>query len=158
MKTFSTDEQIIQEALAIMERRARFGEEMNTPQACARYFQFKIACLEHEEFHVAFLDAQHRVIAFEAMFRGTLTQASIYPREVVKRALAWNAAGIICAHNHPSGNPTPSEADELLTRQLEKALALVDVNVLDHFVVTKMKCSSIKHPFNWHYVSLVGEV
>jgi DNA repair protein RadC len=81
------------------------------------------------------LDAQHRVIAFQEPFRGTLTQTSVYPREIVKAALAANAAAVIFAHNHPSGAAQPSQADELLTRNLKEALALVDVKVLDHFIV-----------------------
>ena len=83
-----------------------------------------------------FLDAQHRVIETEEMFRGTLTQTSVYPREVVKAALTHNAAAVILAHNHPSGSTTPSRADELLTQTLKAALTLVDVRVLDHMVVT----------------------
>jgi DNA repair protein RadC len=81
------------------------------------------------------LDAQHRVIDFEEAFRGTLTQTSVYPREIVKAALARNAAAVIFAHNHPSGAAQPSQADELLTRNLKEALALVEVKVLDHFIV-----------------------
>jgi DNA repair protein RadC len=84
---------------------------------------------------VLFLDAQNRVIATEELFSGTLTQTSVYPREVVKRALHHNAAAVIFAHNHPSGVAEPSRADELLTKALKEALALVDVKVLDHFVV-----------------------
>ncbi len=84
---------------------------------------------------VLFLDAQNRVIASEEMFRGTLTQTSVYPREVVKRALAHNAAAVILAHNHPSGVAEPSRADEFLTRTLRESLALIDVRVLDHFIV-----------------------
>src|SRR6185369_4803174 len=86
-------------------------------------------------FVVIFLDAQHRVIAAEEMFRGTLTQTSVYPREVVKGALGRNAAAVILAHNHPSGVAQPSQADELLTRNLKETLALVEVKVLDHFIV-----------------------
>jgi len=86
-------------------------------------------------FVVVFLDAQHRVVANEEMFRGTLTQTSVYPREIVKKALQINAAAVILAHNHPSGVAEPSGADEALTRALREALALVDVRVLDHFVV-----------------------
>jgi DNA repair protein RadC len=81
------------------------------------------------------LDAQHRVIGVDELFRGTLTQTSVYPREVVKSALAANAAAVIFAHNHPSGVAQPSQADELLTRQLREALALVDIRVLDHFII-----------------------
>jgi len=89
----------------------------------------------HEIFTVIFLDGQHRTIVTEELFRGTLTQASVYPREVVKRALFHNAAAVILAHNHPSGLAEPSKADEMLTQSLKQALALVDVRVLDHFVI-----------------------
>jgi DNA repair protein RadC len=88
-----------------------------------------------EVFVCIWLDAQHRVIKFDEQFRGTLTQTSVYPREIVKAALAANAAAVIFAHNHPSGAAQPSRADELLTRNLKDALALVDVKVLDHFIV-----------------------
>ena len=84
---------------------------------------------------VVMLDAQHRVLASEELFRGTLTQTSVYPREIVKAALKANAAAVIFAHNHPSGVAEPSQADELLTRQLKEALAMVDIKVLDHFIV-----------------------
>jgi DNA repair protein RadC len=90
---------------------------------------------KHEIFVGIFLDAQNRTIAAEELFKGTLTQTSVYPREVVKRALHHNAAAIIFAHNHPSGVAEPSRADEILTQSLKQALALVDVNVLDHFIV-----------------------
>src|SRR6266480_4700548 len=95
----------------------------------------ELACRSHEVFVCIWLDAQHRVISFEEPFRGTLTQTSVYPREIVKAALAANAAAVIFAHNHPSGAAQPSQADELLTRSLKEALALVDVKVLDHFIV-----------------------
>ena len=92
--------------------------------------------MQHEVFVALWLDAQNRLIASEELFRGTLTQTSVYPREVVKRALANNAGGVILAHNHPSGLAEPSRADEVLTSSLKQALALVDVRLLDHFIVT----------------------
>jgi DNA repair protein RadC len=94
-----------------------------------------LAGKDHEVFVAVFLDAQHRVIDAEELFQGTLTQTSVYPREVVKASLRWNAAAVIFAHNHPSGVAQPSQADELLTRNLKDALALVDVKVLDHFII-----------------------
>jgi DNA repair protein RadC len=94
-----------------------------------------LARLEHEVFMALFLDAQNRVIAAEELFRGTLTQTSVYPREVVKRALVHNAAAVILAHNHPSGVAEPSRADEFLTQTLRQSLSLVDARVLDHFIV-----------------------
>jgi DNA repair protein RadC len=114
-----------------MSRRDALG----SPGAVRDYLRLKLRDLEHEVFVGLYLDAQNRVIGDEELFRGTLTQTSVYPREVVKRALAHNAAGVILAHNHPSGVAEPSHADEALTRALRQALALVDVRVLDHFVV-----------------------
>jgi DNA repair protein RadC len=109
----------------------------DSPQAVKDYLRLQISNLPHEVFAVLFLDSQQRLIAFEELFRGTLSQASVYPREVVKRALALNAAAAILAHNHPSGAAEPSRADEVLTQTLKAALALVDVRVLDHFVVSR---------------------
>lgn len=110
-------------------------DALSSPGAVRDYLRLKLRDLHHEVFVGLYLDAQNRVIGDEVLFRGTLTQTSVYPREVVKRSLAHNAAGIILAHNHPSGVAEPSHADEALTRALRQALALVDVKVLDHFVV-----------------------
>jgi DNA repair protein RadC len=98
---------------------------------------------EAEAFAVMFLNVQHQVIVVEEMFRGTLTQTSVYPREIVKRALALNAASVVFAHNHPSGQAEPSRADEFLTATLKQALSLVDIRVLDHIVVGKTVCVSM---------------
>jgi len=130
-----TDDRVIEKALAILEKRAKYGCALTSPGAVRDYLRLALAGLEHEVFMVVHLDAQHRVVAAEELFRGTLTQTSVYPREVVKAALRANAAAVIFAHNHPSGVAQPSQADELLTRNLKDALALVDVKVLDHFVV-----------------------
>ena len=108
---------------------------MDSPSTVKDYFRVYFAGAEHESFVVVFLDAQHRVIAAEDMFQGTLTQTSVYPREVVKRALAHNAGACIFAHCHPSGQAEPSRADELFTASLKQALSLVDVRVVDHMVV-----------------------
>jgi DNA repair protein RadC len=108
----------------------------DTPQAVRDYLQLQLGSRPHEIFAVLFLDSQHRLIALEELFRGTLTQTSVYPREVVVRALALNAASVVLAHNHPSGSAKPSRADEMLTQTIKAALALIDVRVLDHFVVT----------------------
>jgi DNA repair protein RadC len=107
----------------------------SSPQLVKDYLCLRLGALPHEVFAVLFLDAQHRQIACEELFRGTLTQTSVYPREVVKRALELNAASVILAHNHPSGVLEPSRADELLTQTLKSSLNLVDVKVLDHVVV-----------------------
>jgi DNA repair protein RadC len=119
---------------ALRERLDR-GPALSSPQAVRDYLRLKLQERPHEVFGVVFLDAQNRVLAVEELFRGTLTQTSVYPREVVKRALAHNAAAAIFAHNHPSGIAEPSRSDEALTAALRQALALIDVRVLDHFVI-----------------------
>lgn len=113
------------------------------PQAIRDYLQLQLGAREHEIFAVLFLDASHRLIVLEEMFRGTLTQTSVYPREVVVRALALNAASVVLAHNHPSGSAQASRADEAITQTLKAALALVDVRVLDHFIVTATSAVSM---------------
>lgn len=128
------------QAVLEMSRRAlhetlQRGDALNSPHAVRDYLQLLLAGRQQEVFVVLFLDTQHRVIAAEELFQGTLSQTSVYPREVVKRALAHNAAAVIFAHNHPSGVTEPSNADELITGVLKQALALVDVRVLDHFIV-----------------------
>lgn len=111
------------------------SDTLGSPEAVRDYLRLRLAALPHEVFLVLLLDAQNRMIVAEELFRGTLSQTSVYPREVVKLALAHNAAAVIFAHNHPSGAREPSRADETLTRVLKDALALVDVRVLDHFIV-----------------------
>ena len=111
------------------------GSALASPQAVRDYLRLKLQERPHEIFLGVFLDAQNRVLAVEELSRGTLTQTSVYPREVVKRALHHNAAALIFAHNHPSGIAEPSRSDEALTAALRQALALVDVKVLDHFIV-----------------------
>jgi DNA repair protein RadC len=113
----------------------RHRDVLSSPASVRDYLRMTLAGRDYEVFMVLFLDAQNRVLSSEEMFRGTLTQTSVYPREVVKRSLANNAGAVIFAHNHPSGVAEPSRADELLTQSLKQALALVDVRVLDHFVV-----------------------
>jgi DNA repair protein RadC len=106
-----------------------------TPDAVKHYLQLHLAAKAHEVFAVLFLDVQNRLLAMEELFRGTLTQTSVYPREVVLRALHHQAAAVVLAHNHPSGTVQPSRADEALTQTLKTALALIDVRVLDHVIV-----------------------
>ena len=108
---------------------------LDSPQAMSHYLQLHLSGLSHEVFCVLFLDAQNRLLAMEELFRGTLTQTSVYPREVVLRALHHQAAAVVLAHNHPSGNARPSKADESLTRSLGAALMLLDIRVLDHLIV-----------------------
>jgi DNA repair protein RadC len=130
------------ELVAVLElaRRAlaeqlRERAALDTPQAVKDYLQLHLAHKKHESFAVLFLDNQHKLLALEELFRGTLAQTSVYPREVVLRALNHHAAAVVLAHNHPSGTVLPSRADEALTQALKAALALVDVRVLDHVIV-----------------------
>lgn len=130
------------ELVAVLElsRRAlaqqlKAREVFSSPDAVKHYLQLHLSRKAHEVFAVMFLDAQNRLIAMEELFRGTLTQTSVYPREVVLRALQHEAASVVLAHNHPSGTVQPSRADEALTQTLRAALALVDVRVLDHVIV-----------------------
>lgn len=132
--TTASDDAIISQALAILKTRMAFGPVMGSPNTVRDYLQLKTAQYECEVFSVVFMDAQHRVIDCREMFRGTLSQASVYPREVVKLALELNAGAVILSHNHPSGIAEPSRADEMLTATLKSALALVDVRVLDHVI------------------------
>lgn len=130
-----TRENVIAAALQLLECEVREADALLSPAAVRDYLRLRLAGRRHEVFVVVFLNAQHRVIAIEEMFRGTLTQTSVYPREVVVAALAHNAADVIFCHNHPSGVAEPSAADRALTHTLRQALALVDVRVLDHLVV-----------------------
>ncbi len=127
--------EVLRHAKHLLASRVRRGATMSSPQAVKDYLCLQIGVLEHEVFAVIFLDSQHRLIAIKEMFRGTVSQTSVYPREVVKMALQLNAGAVVLAHNHPSGVAEPSRADEFLTQSLKTALALVDVRVLDHLVV-----------------------
>lgn len=118
-----------------LHEKMRYAPIVSSPQVLRDWLRLHCAGLEHEVFLVLYLDAHHRLIEAEELFRGTLTQTSVYPREVVKGALARNAAALAVAHNHPSGEAEPSRADEMLTQTLKSALTLVDVRVIDHFVV-----------------------
>ena len=135
--TLYTRPRVVQQALALLECEEREAYALATPDAVRDYLRLRLGDRLHEVFAVVFLDTQYRVIETLEMFRGTLSQTSVYPREVVIEALARNAAAVILAHNHPSGHAEPSRADEMLTRTLKSALALVDVRVLDHFIVTR---------------------
>lgn len=131
-------------ALEIVGRRMVGGDvAYSSPSAAKKYFRLQLGGEACEHFGVLFLDSQHRGIAFEYMFRGTLTQTSVHPREVVLAALRHHAAAVILAHNHPSGSVQPSRADEALTATLKAALALVDVRVLDHVVVSSSEALSM---------------
>ncbi|ROM97920.1 RadC family protein [Pseudomonas brassicacearum] len=130
------ENQLIDEALHILDRRLfTRGPSLTSPDAVASYLKLHVAHQEHEVFGVMFLDARHRVLAFETLFHGSIDGASVYPRQVVKRSLAHNASAVIFVHNHPSGCTEPSQADRVLTARLKEALALIEVHVLDHFIV-----------------------
>ena len=126
---------VLELARRAMAQQLREREVFDSPQAVQHYLQLHLAGRTHEVFAVLFLDSGNRLIAMEELFRGTLTQTSVYPREVVLRALHHHAAAVVLAHNHPSGSVQPSRADEALTQTLKAALALVDVRVLDHVIV-----------------------
>jgi DNA repair protein RadC len=119
------------------------GQVLNSPRDTTEFLRAKLARLEHEIFGCLFLDNRHRVLAFEELFRGTINGTAVYPREIAKRALAHNAAALILVHNHPSGDPEPSRADELLTQRLKQALELLEVRVLDHLVIGNESCVSL---------------
>ena len=121
----------------------RLATDLSSPQAVRDYLRLSIAHLPYEVFMCLFLDARNRLLASEELFRGTLTHTSVYPREVARHALMHNAAAVIVAHNHPSGTATPSRSDLDMTRSLARALALVDVRVLDHFIVTSSTAYSL---------------
>ena len=136
------DDEVIRQAMAILMRSAKTSDVLSSPTAVRDYMRLALFDKEHEVFCCIYLNAQNSVVAHEEMFRGTLTQTSVYPREIVKGALKHNAAAVIFAHNHPSGVATPSHADEVLTQSLKRALALVDIKVLDHFIVAGTTLSS----------------
>ena len=138
------------ELLAVLElarrataQRLREREVLQSPAEVKHFLQLHLAAKPHEVFAVLFLDSQNRLLALEELFRGTLSQTSVYPREVVLRALHHHAAAVVLAHNHPSGEARPSRADESLTQSLKASLALVDVRVLDHFIVTRDQAASM---------------
>ncbi|EMQ2878363.1 DNA repair protein RadC [Vibrio navarrensis] len=130
-----TADRVLDAAAEILAARGLRGDQYCNPEATKTYLSCKLKHHEREVFAVMFLDNQHRLIAFEELFFGTIDSASVYPREVLKAALKINAAALIFAHNHPSGDATPSQADKQITQRLKEALALVDIRVLDHIVV-----------------------
>lgn len=135
--TEAREDYAIRRALDILKRRLRQpGVTVTSPQASTQFLQLKLAEREQEVFGALFLDTRHRLIEFKELFYGTIDGASVHPREVVKVALQLNAAAVILAHNHPSGVAVPSQADIAITGKLKSALALIDVRVLDHLVVT----------------------
>lgn len=129
---------IIRQAIALLEQRIfKASPMLNSPAAVRDYLHLKLVAEPNEVFAVVFLNSQHQVLAYEPMFKGTVDQTSVYPRVLVQRALALNASAVILAHQHPSGMTVPSAADQALTDRLKAALAMVDVRVVDHFIVGK---------------------
>ena len=139
------EDDVIFEAIQIYNRTFSKGEALTSPDKAKDCIKLKLAPFEHEVFVCLFLDNQHRVIACEELFRGTIDGASVYPREVVKAALQHNSAALILAHNHPSGISEPSQADKVITEKLKAALALIDIRVLDHFIVGETVYSFAEH-------------
>ncbi len=132
----ASSDEVLQRAKYLMSHRVRRGVQLQSPEMVRDFLRLQIGALAHEVFAVLYLDAQHRLIAYKELFRGTLTQTSVYPREVIKEALVLNAAAAILAHNHPSGDAKPSAADDKLTENLATALRVVEVTVLDHQIIT----------------------
>ena len=135
---------IVKRALEILEEEARYNPlSISSPDDTRNFLRLKLAAKEHEVFACMFLDNRHQLIRYEEMFRGTIDGASVYPREVVKRALQLNAAALIVAHNHPSGVTEPSQADEAITHRIKDACALVDIRLLDHVIVGITESTSL---------------
>ena len=128
-------DEVLQAAQQVLLGRVRGSDILGSPQAVRDYLRVRLGGLEHEVFAVLHLDVQNRVIDYVEMFRGTVSQTSVYPREVVREAMVRNTCSIVMVHNHPSGSTQPSRADEALTQTLKAALSLVDVRVLDHLIV-----------------------
>ncbi len=130
-----TNEDILSKASEIVLEQVKNKDVLTNPDKVREFLKYKISALEHEVFVALFLDNRHRLILYKELFRGTIDGASVYSREVVKEALAFNASAMIVAHNHPSGVAEPSLADESITKRLKDALALVDIRLLDHLIV-----------------------
>lgn len=130
------DDQILEAAERILLKRLERQGRISEPSSAASYLRAHCAHLDHEVFGCIFLDTRHQILAIETLFRGTIDGAEVHPREIAKRSLQLNAAAIICFHNHPSGSTEPSTADRAVTARLKQALALIDIRVLDHFVVS----------------------
>jgi DNA repair protein RadC len=126
-----------------LEETIPLGEKLNNSPQTKQFILSRLHDYSHEVFACLFLDNRHRVIAFEELFRGTLNETSVYPREIAKRALIHNAAKIILAHNHPSGDPTPSAADQEMTQLLRQTLAVMDIKVIDHIIIGNQTCISL---------------
>jgi DNA repair protein RadC len=141
---YRADDAVLAAAMKILAKRLKQpGQMLSSPTIVKDYLTLHLATLEAERFDALFADVKNRLLKHEIMFTGTITHTSVYPREVVKLALQLNASSVILAHNHPSGDPAPSEADHRLTRALTQALGLVDIRVLDHVIVAGMRTHSM---------------
>ncbi len=139
----ATADQILEAARQVIDQKIRRGASFTSPSEVKDYLKAKLSGYEREVFAVMLMDSKHCLIEYVELFQGTIDQAAVYPREVVKLAMQHNAAAMIISHNHPSGNPDPSRADEMLTKRLQDALALVDVRVLDHIIVAGNDTASV---------------
>lgn len=135
--------EVLDAAQAVLARRLPDTPYLDSPTAVKDYLRLRLSALEHEVFAVIHLNAHHRVIEYVEMFRGSVTQASVYPREIVKEALLRNTVAMVLVHNHPTGDATPSRADEALTQTIKSTLSLVDVRVLDHLIVAGQEVRSM---------------
>lgn len=138
------EDKLIEQAIDLLEKRMRTVKtgEISLPDEARRYLRLQLEEEEREIFAVLFLDNRHRLLSYDELFFGTVNECSVYPREVVKRALNINSSAVILAHNHPSGIPEPSKSDLVITEKIKKSLALIDIRVLDHFIVGKKKMVS----------------
>ena len=143
VKGMISENDILNMAMILTRRRLSKGRILLGAAEARDYLSVKLSSLEHEVFGVIFLNQRHRILRYEEMFRGTIDSANVYPREVVKHALKLNAAAVIFVHNHPSGHAEPSQSDIAITKRLKEALALVDIRVIDHFVVGSDKVRSM---------------
>lgn len=139
----ASEDDVLQAAEDILRRRVERCGDLTRPSDSAAFLRMRLGHLRHEEFHAVWLDNRHRILGVEKLFTGTLDGASVYPREVVRAALRLNASAVVFAHNHPSGVPEPSAADRAITTELRKALALIEVRVLDHVVVAATETTSM---------------
>lgn len=129
------DDAVIEQAKAILDKRVRRGPVLTDPKTVGDYLKLQLQGHEREHFAAVFLNAKHHLLAYEVLFTGTLDGSEVHPREIVKQALRHNASAVVIAHNHPSGDPTPSAADRTITLRIREALRTVDVRLLDHFVI-----------------------
>jgi DNA repair protein RadC len=142
MKRYS-DEAILRAAFLVMEKKVNYNSVFDSPHVVKDFLRIKQGASEHEQFSVLFLDSQHRLISCETMFEGTISQTAVYPREIVKRALQLNSSAIMLCHNHPSGSLQESHADVAITKHIKEACSLLDIRVLDHFIVSVAGVSSL---------------